>query len=55
MTDRKPDALTPSSRPDALRKAPTGDLVARGLEDLKVLEQATPDAQDCYERGGAVL
>ena len=39
MTDRKPDALTPSSRPGALRKAPTGDLVARGLEDRKALEQ----------------
>ena len=39
MTDRKPDALTPSSRPGALTTAPTGDLVSRGLADLKALEQ----------------
>ena len=39
MTDRKPDALVPSSRPGALTTAPTGDLVSRGLEDLKALEQ----------------
>ena len=51
MTDRKPDALAPSSRPGALTKAPTGDLVSRGLADLNVLEQATPDAEECYEPG----
>ena len=43
MTDRKPDALTPSSRPGALRKAPTGDLVSRGLADLQRLDVVFPD------------
>jgi hypothetical protein len=30
---------------------PTGDLVSRGLADLNALEQATPDAEECYEPG----
>ena len=51
MTDRQPAALAPSSRPGALTKVPTGDLVSRGLADLNALEQATPDAEECYEPG----
>ena len=51
MTDRKPDALAPSSRPGALTTAPTGDLVARGLADLEALRQAMPDAEECFQRG----
>jgi Leucine-rich repeat (LRR) protein len=43
MTDHKPDALVPSSRPGALRKAPTGDLVSRGLADLQRLDVVFPD------------
>ena len=43
MTDRKPDALTPSSRPGAFTKAPTGDLVSRGLADLQRLDVVFPD------------
>ena len=43
MTDRKSDALAPSSRPGALTTAPTGDLVARGLADLQRLDVVFPD------------
>ena len=43
MTDRKPDALVPSSRPGALTTAPTGDLVSRGLADLQRLDVVFPD------------
>jgi len=38
MTDRKPDALGPSRRPDALTKQ-SGDLVARGLADRQALDE----------------
>jgi len=51
VTDHKPDALVPSSRPGALAKRPSGDLVARGLADLEALRQAMPDAEECFQRG----
>ena len=43
MTDRKPDALAPSSPPGALRKARPGALVRRGRADVQRLDVVFPD------------